>query len=74
MIVGPGFFEAFFDVNVMRGTIHQLRARDKGSGLGEPGGVPKAGDFAPGLITGAGAAVEAVEGGRTEEQSFAHSD
>ena len=67
MVVSPGFFETFFDVNVVRRAIHQFRPGHQSGGLGEPGGIPKAGHFAPGLITRARPAVEAVERGRTEK-------
>ena len=70
MIVVLGFFKALFDIDVMRRAIHQFRVRHQRGWLGQPGRIPKAGDFAPRLVARTGAAIEAVEGGRTEEERF----
>jgi len=61
-------FEALLDVDVVRRAIEQFRVRDERGGLREPGGLPERSDFAPRLVTGAGAAIETVEGRRTEKQ------
>src|SRR5439155_23625033 len=56
--------EALFDVDVVRRAVEQFGVRHERGRLREPGGIPEAGDFAPRLVTGAGAAVETVEGRR----------
>src|SRR6266436_3633237 len=64
VVVGPGFFQALLDIDVVRRAIHQFRIRHQGGGLGQPGGIPKAGYFASRLITGSGTSVETIKAGR----------
>ena len=61
VIVVLRFFEALFDMNVVRWTIHQPGIGHQRGGLGEPRWIPEAGDFAACLIARAGAAIEAVK-------------
>jgi len=53
--------EALGDVDVVRRAIEELGAGNERGGLGEPGGIPIAGDFAPSLVARAGAAVETIK-------------
>ena len=64
--------EAFGHVNVVRRTIKEFGIGRERGGLREPGGIPIAGDFAPRLVTRAGAAVKAVETRGREVKSLAH--
>ena len=50
------------------GRVDQARAGHQRGGLGQPRRVPEGADLAPRLIARAGAAVEAVGGGRMEKQ------
>ena len=56
----------------VRRRVHEARAFHQRRRLREPGREPEALDLAPRLVAGAGAAVEAVEGGRLEEQGPHH--
>ena len=60
--------EAFLDTDVMRRAIKELCARHQRGRLRQPSRVPKAGDFAAGLVAGPGAAIKAVETRRGEEE------
>ena len=59
--------EAVLDVDVMGRTVEQPGVGDERGGLGEPGWIPEAGDFAPGLVARTRAAVKAIETGRRKE-------
>src|SRR5207249_3600554 len=51
-------------------TIEEFAVGHKGRGLSQPGGIPEAGHFTPGLVAGAGAAIEPVKrGGRKEQRA-----
>ena len=73
VVVSLGFFQALLDIDVVRRAIHQFRIRHQRRGLGQPGGIPKAGYFASRLITGSGASVETIKTGWGKEKCFAHS-
>src|SRR3954471_20952990 len=70
MIVSLGLFEALFDLDIVRRTIHELGVRNQRRRLGKPGRVPEAGDFSPGLVAGTGAAVESVKRRRRKKQGL----
>jgi hypothetical protein len=57
-------FQALLDADVVRRAIEQLAVGHQRGRLGQPGGIPKRGDFAPRLVTRAGAAVKPVKAGR----------
>src|SRR3954470_15751423 len=61
VVVPFRFFETFFDVDVMGRTVQQLRIRHKSGWLCQPGRIPEARDFAPGLVARTSAAVKTVE-------------
>ena len=54
-------FQALLDADVVRRAIHQLAVGHQRGRLGQPGGIPEGSDFAPGLVTRAGAAVKPVK-------------
>ncbi len=60
------------DLELRRRSVDQLAVGDEGRRLGEPGREPERPDLAFGLITRTGAAVEAVEGRRVQEQGLHH--
>src|SRR6266436_2962754 len=53
---------------VLGWSIDEARAGDHGGGLREPRRVPERADLAPRLVARAGAAVEALIGGRVQEE------
>ena len=55
-----------------RRRVDQLAVGEEGRRLGEPSRVPERADLALGLIARTGAAVEAVEGRRVQEQGLHH--
>src|SRR4030095_4535602 len=72
MIVVLRDAETFVLAHAVRGTVEELCTWDKSGGLCQPGGIPERSNFASCLIARSGAAIEAVEGWRAEEQSVAH--
>ena len=56
-----GFGQALLDADVVGRAIEQFAVRRQRGGLGQPGRVPKRRDFAPRLITRAGAAIKTVK-------------
>ena len=72
VIVMAGFLEAPGQVDTMRWTIEKAAIRDQSGGLGQPSGIPITRDFAAGLITRSGAAIETVKRRRAEEEATAH--
>ena len=67
VVVVLGNAEALVLANVMRGAVEKPRVGSKRGGLRQPGWVPETGDFTPGLVTRAGAAVKTVKTGRRKE-------
>src|ERR1700739_3655481 len=58
------------ELEARRWRVDQLAAWNEGSRLGQPGRIPERADLAPCLVTRAGAAIEAVERRRVEEQGL----
>src|ERR1043166_1691938 len=70
VVVFLRFLQTAFDVNVVRRAIHQFCIRYQCRRLRQPRGIPEGSDLAPRLIARAGAAVEAVEAGRTKKKGL----
>ena len=60
------------ELNAVRRGIDELRTLDESGRLGEPCRIPKGLDFTTGLVTGAGAAIEAVEGRSLQKKGPHH--
>ena len=60
--------QGFLHADVVRRAIQQLGLRHQRGRLGQPGGIPKAGDLAPRLIPRARAAVKTVKGRGTRNK------
>src|SRR5438046_2711854 len=58
------------EVVIMGRRIEQARAWNHAGGIRQPGRIPERPDLAGGLVSGTGAAVEIVVGGRIEEESL----
>jgi hypothetical protein len=59
-VARDGFRSDILELQTMGRCIDQLRSLDQGCRLGEPGRIPEGLHFAPHLIAGTGAAIEAV--------------
>ncbi len=67
-VVVRGERQHVVDGEAARGRVDQLAAGHERRGLGEPGRIPEGANLALRLIARAGAAVEALVGGRIEEE------
>ena len=71
-LVFPGDRQDLIELEPRRRSVDQLAVGQEGRRLGEPGRVPERADLAFGLIARTGAAVEAVEGRRVQEEGLHH--
>ena len=67
-LVGPGERAHIVEREAVGRRVDQAGARHERGRLGEPGRIPERSDLAPSLVPRAGAPVEAVEGGRVQEE------